>query len=233
LQGALALGAEPQRTHLIIWGADPEVFLPSEDRSRYRSQWDIPTDAPVILSLGRLVKKKGIEYLVRAFPSVLQYHPNALLVIAGDGPEQTTLQALVKELDMSASVRFVGAIPWDSVPLILQLCDIFTVPSIRDDRGNLDGLPTTILEAMASGRPVVASAIAGIPLAVINQQTGLLVPEADSNGLAQAINMLLANPALAQQYGQKGRKRVEMELNWRNVAQQFLVLYHQSTEMRG
>lgn len=233
LQGALALGAESQRTHLIIWGADPEVFSPSEDRSRYRSQWDIPTDAPVILSLGRLVKKKGIEYLVRAFPSVLQHYPNALLVIAGDGPEQTTLQALVKKLDMSASVRFVGAIPWDSVPLILQLCDIFTVPSIRDDRGNLDGLPTTILEAMASSRPVVASAIAGIPLAVINQQTGLLVPEADSNCLAQAINMLLANPALAQQYGQKGRKRVEMELNWRNVAQQFLVLYHQSTEMRG
>lgn len=223
--GAVQLGARPEKVHLIPWGADPVVFAPAGDPAAFRAHWGLAPDAPVILSLGRLVEKKGVAYLIRAAPEVLSAQPLTRFVVAGDGPERQPLQQLAETLGVAPAMCFTGELPWAEVPLALQACDIFVAPSAPDERGNLDGLPTTILEAMAAARPVVASRVAGIPLAVTDQVTGLLVPPADSGLLAQALLRMLADPALAQAYGRAGRQRVEQELNWQSIARRFVNFY--------
>lgn len=227
--GAIRLGAEPSRTHLLPWGADPEVFKVDTKAIAPRSRWGLPLDAPILLSLGRLVRKKGIEYLIRALPTILAHHPKTQLLIAGTGPEMPVLQNWAVTLGVQRSVRFLGEIPWQDIPELLAASNIFVVPSIHDERGNLDGLPTTILEAMAATRPIVATDIAGIPLVVQHEYNGLLVPEGQPDALAQAIIRLLDNPGMASQYGLAGRQRIVNELNWQQIARRFEQFYRGAT----
>jgi len=229
-ESALALGANPQRTHLLLWGADPDYFspdnMPSQSDLRYRLGF--PTDALIVLNIGRLVKKKGVEYLVRAAPYILKTIPNVLIVIAGDGPERQNLEQLAADLGVRDAIRFVGMIPWQDVAVYLHASDVFVVPSIVDESGNLDGLPTTILEAMAAAKPVVASAVAGIPLVVEHNKTGVLVPQRDVHALASAIIDLLRDARKRIMLGKSARNRVENELNWNNVARLLTDLYEQA-----
>lgn len=228
-QGALSLGAPRERTHLVPWGADPETFGNAGDVSDLRERWGLARDAPILLTLARLVKKKGIDYLVRALPAIQAQLPNVRLIIAGDGPEREPLQQLARDLGIENAVVFTGTVEWNDVPVYMHMSDVFVVPSVHDDNGNVDGLPTTIPEAMAAGIPVVASNIAGIPLVVQHERTGLLVEEKQPAHLATAIVRLLANPELRLQYGNAGREYVEAELNWHAVAQRFVVLYRDAT----
>lgn len=224
-RAAIQLGASATKTHLLPWGADPSVFKHQQSTAVSRQGWLIPVGVPVLLSLGRLVRKKGLEYLIKALPDVLAAYPQTLLLIAGSGPELTALQNLGNELGVWQSIRFLGDVPWQDVPDLLAISDLFVVPSIHDERGNLDGLPTTILEAMAAACPIVATAVAGIPLAIQHEVNGLLVPETDPVALAEAITRLLGEPDLARKLGLAGQDKVVNELNWINVAKHFEHLY--------
>lgn len=228
--GALVLGADPTRTHLLLWGADPEVFDPDKapSCSEMRSLLGLPEASLVVLSLGRLVKKKGVEYLVRAMPLLRSRVPHAQVVIAGDGPERPSLERMAETLKVSDMVQFVGQIPWYEVAKYLHASDVFVVPSIEDESGNLDGLPTSILEAMAAAKPVVASAVAGIPLVVEHEQTGLLVPQRNPQALADALQKLLQDEDFRKRLGAEGRRRVLSQYNWDTVAQTFTRLYKQA-----
>jgi glycosyltransferase involved in cell wall biosynthesis len=223
-ESAIELGASPTSTRLILWGADPEAFDSHPDTSDLREQLGLKEDTNVVLGLGRLVGKKGFDILVRAMPDVLASCPRTCCVIAGDGPEGPHLHALADQLGVAKHIRFPGSIPWNQVPEYLHLSELFVAPSVHDE-GNLDGLPTVILEAMAAGKPVVASNVAGMPLAVIHNETGTLVPERDEDALAKAICHLLKNTRLRDRLGEGGRDRVRDELNWHQVAQQFVAMY--------
>jgi 2-polyprenyl-3-methyl-5-hydroxy-6-metoxy-1,4-benzoquinol methylase len=134
------------------------------------------------------------------------------------------------------NVIFTGEARWDDVPRYLQLADIFVAPSVHDEHGNVDGLPTAIIEAMAAGKPIVASDVAGIPLVVSNEKTGLLVEEANPQQLSAAITRLLDEPALGARFGQAGQDRVRAELNWHQVGKKFSAIYSQDpnvTEQKG
>jgi glycosyltransferase involved in cell wall biosynthesis len=172
-----------------------------------------------------MVYKKGFEYLIRAVPAVLREHPNARIVIAGGGDLQPRLDSLVKQLGVEKSVIMPGWVQRDKMPLYFSGCDLFVLPSVVDQQGNVDGLPNTLLEAMASARPVVATNVAGVPLAVKDGDNGLLVPEKQPGELSSAINLLLRAPELRAQYGEAGRRRVENELNWETTARTFNRLY--------
>jgi glycosyltransferase involved in cell wall biosynthesis len=224
-QGAQKLGADPAKVHLIPWGADVDQFQLLQPNDDLRDQLKLQPDQLVILSLGRLVRKKGVEYLVRAMAHVIENYPNVCCLIGGDGPEKTTLQQLATALGVDKHVRFMGAVSWDQVPQYLRLCDLFVVPSIYDEHGNVDGMPTTILEAMAAAKPVVGSNIAGIPLVVSHGETGLLVQEKDVKDLARRLLDLLKAPELRRQYGENALRRVRQELNWQRVARDFVNLY--------
>jgi phosphatidylinositol alpha-1,6-mannosyltransferase len=125
-------------------------------------------------------------------------------------------------------VDFLGPVAWDQTPVLFGACDIFVAPSIHDENGNVDGLPNTVLEAMAAGRPVVASRAAGMELVVRPGETGLLTPEYDAAALADALKLMLARPDLRSRLGQRARRAVESQFNWDTVAARLEDLYQQS-----
>jgi glycosyltransferase involved in cell wall biosynthesis len=225
-QRAIRVGAPAARCHLVPYGVDPGQFTRIEGAGpMLRKELGLPPDAPVIFAVGRMVYKKGFEYLIRAVPAILREHPNAKIVLAGGGDLEPRLLSLVKQLGVEKSVIMPGWVSRDKLPIYFSGCDLFVLPSVVDQQGNVDGLPNTLLEAMASAKPVVATSVAGVPLAVKDGDNGLLVPEKQPGELSSAINLLLHAPELRVQYGEASRRRVEDELNWQTTATTFISLY--------
>lgn len=156
-----------------------------------------PGDGRVVLALARLDPQKGLDHLVRA----AAHMPGVTVRIAGDGPLRDDLEALARREGIADRVTFLGARA--DVPDLLAGCDVFVLPSLYE------GLPLSILEAMAACRPVVASDIPGTRQAVIDGRTGLLVPPGDDAALAAAITRVLDDPTLAAELAQGGRRLVE------------------------
>ena len=229
LERAQKHGLTPSRSRLIPYGVDTARFQP--DRAvglAQKNKLGIPVDAPVVLALGRLVYKKGFEYLVRAMPKLLEESPDLRVVIAGGGALEEELRHLSRDLGVESRLLLPGSIPWEETVRYLNLADVFVVPSVHDREGNVDGLPNTALEAMACGRPLVASRVAGIPEVVRDGENGLLVEEKDPGQLAEAIARLLGSPDLAQRFGEANRAKIEQELTWRSVAERFVEVYEQA-----
>ena len=162
-----------------------------------------------ILSVGRLVSFKGFEYLIEACEQLRQRSIQFRCEIVGDGPLRKSLQQQIDELRLGPFVTLAGALPQDCVLEKLQRCDIFALAATIDDHGASDIFPTVILEAMASARPVVSTTLAGIPEAVVDKETGLLVPAGESGLFADALETLCRNAPLRTRYGAAGRARVE------------------------
>jgi glycosyltransferase involved in cell wall biosynthesis len=224
LSRAQKLGAprDLQRGVVIPYGADPAVFrTPDVPRENIRRRLGFAHHEKILLCVGRLVYKKGFEYAIRALPSL----PDATLVIAGAGDLLDELQKLAAELDVTSRVRFEGSVPHDRIPEYLAACDVFLLPSVVDQEGNVDGLPNTLLEALAAGRPVVASQVAGVPLAVEDGVNGRLIPQRDVTALAQAVRELLENPTLRERFGAAGRRKIEQELNWTTIAARYSAVF--------
>lgn len=224
---AVALGAPAARMTVVPYGADRETFYPAgaEERARVRAEWGLAQGEAFILAVGRLVRKKGFEVLIRAMPQVVAEAGPARLLVAGQGDLRGELEALARELGVQAHVTFPGAVERDRLPALFRACDVLAVPSVHDERGNVDGLPNVVLEGMASGAAIVASDVAGIPQVIRREGTGLLVPEHDPAALAAALVRLLRDPALRQRLGRAARERVEAELNWPAVAGEFERVY--------
>ena len=176
----------------------------------FRPAGTVPTSEPVqILSVGRLVAFKGFEYLIEACEQMRQRNVPFRCEIIGDGPLRASLQQRIDDLRLGDLVTLQGALPQDRVIAKLQRCDVFALASTVDDAGASDIFPTVILEAMASARPVVSTTVAGIPEAVVDKETGLLVPAGESGLFADALEILCRDNELRARYGSAGRKRVE------------------------
>lgn len=165
-----------------------------------RSPWNARSRATV-LTVARLDPQKGLDYLVHAAAQV----PDALFLVAGEGPLGSTLEAEVRSLGLSDRFKLLGF--RSDIPDLLRTCDLFVLPSLYE------GLPLSVLEAMAAGKPVIASDIGGTDEAVVHGETGLLVPPADPSALARAIRELLADPVRARRFGSCGRARVAREFS--------------------
>jgi glycosyltransferase involved in cell wall biosynthesis len=156
---------------------------------------------PVVLTAARLDWQKGHEYLLRAAERV----PEATFVLAGDGPLRARLSELAGSLGVADRVLFLGH--RDDIPALLASCDVFVLPSLYE------GLPLSLLEAMASGRPAIATDVAGSNEVVRHAESGLLVPPADPPALADAIRRMLGDPGAAERLASAGRARVEREFS--------------------
>jgi glycosyltransferase involved in cell wall biosynthesis len=223
---ALALGADEEKTELIPYGADLKAFhADAESVRRVRARLKVSGDELMILGVGRLVYKKGFDYLVQAFDEVRHVAPNARLVLAGDGDLRGELENRAMELGLASSVTFAGMVPRQEIAAYFAASDIVAVPSVRDEAGNVDGLPNVALEAMAAGKPLVATRVAGLPQVVRDGVNGLLVEEKSPPELAEAILRLIRDAGLRQTYGTAGRVRVREALNWDNVARKFIGVY--------
>ena len=209
-----ALGVPDAKRCLIPNGVDPESFPPPAQKplAALRKALSIPADNLIVFALGRIVLKKGFDFLVQALPSVCQEMPNITFIIGGDGTDLDRLKTLAKDLGVFKSVRFPGTINRTDVPAYFHLCDVFTLPAIFDPKGNVDGCPNVILEAMACGKPVVASNISGIPVIVKNGETGMLVKEKSVEELAAALVHLLIDTEKREKFGRVGRERILNEL---------------------
>jgi glycosyltransferase involved in cell wall biosynthesis len=170
-------------------------------RATIRARWGIPPDAPVVGSLARLSEQKGLRYLIAAMPAVLAEHPGAYAMVVGEGSLRDDLEAQARELGVDERVLLVGY--HANTVEHLRAMDLFVLPSLYE------GMPLAILEAMGAGLPVVATAVDGTPEAVLDGETGLLVPSADSAALTAAINGLLSDRERASRMGKAGRARAE------------------------
>ena len=193
-----------------------------------RKQLGLKKDEKIIFSLGRFVEKKGFEYLVEAMRDVKD--KKAVCIIAGYGPLQPKLEAMIKEYGLDKRVKLIPRIQNEKVALWVNAVDVFTVPSILDSLGETETLGLVAVEAIACGRPVIASKVGGLVDSVIDNQTGFLVKEKDPKDLAEKINRLMANPGLIEKLGKNARKHAENEFAWPKIVAKTLDIYKQVLE---
>jgi glycosyltransferase involved in cell wall biosynthesis len=224
-QRALALGAAATHTHTVPYGVDTAAFGKSVDVGAVRARLGVPEGVLFVLAFGRLVEKKGFPVLVEAVAGM----PGVHVAIAGAGDLQDVLQREISQ--RGAPVHLVGALDRDAIAQALAAADVVVVPSVIDSAGNVDGLPNSLLEALAAGCAVVASQVAGIPEVVSDGSNGLLVAPGDASALRAALARLAANPALRQDLGQAARARAQRELTWSAIAQRFEECYAEATAL--
>jgi glycosyltransferase involved in cell wall biosynthesis len=222
-QAALQLGAPPE-TRLLPWGANPTQFTPDFRTAEARKMFTVNPDRLLIVALGRLVHKKGFGTLLAAMPRIVDNFPQVHLLVGGEGPLRQQLSNQAAALGISSQVSFAGGVPWDRVPELLASADVFVLPSQRDEYGNVDGLPTVLLEAMSSGVAVVASEIGGVSLVLEDGRTGLIVPPGEPIALAQAVLTLVRDPDRRAAIGKAARQSVVERFNWESVAREIVVL---------
>jgi len=216
---AVDLGADPTKFELIIYGVDPEEFYPaSAGVTKLRNQLKIPPEAIVLLGVGRMVYKKGFDTIIQAMPMVSSAH----LVLIGEGGQRAEWEALAQKLGVDKRVHFVGNVPRHEILTWYNLADIFVMPSVKRPA---DGLNVCVVDAMACGKPVVATNIAGNPLVVRDGDNGFLVPEQRPELLAAALNRLIADPQLRQRFGERSRERVVEEFSWKSLARRYGKLF--------
>jgi glycosyltransferase involved in cell wall biosynthesis len=224
---AVALGARATDTAVIPYGVHGDQFHPvaSETRAAVRAWFGLPAATPILLCAGRLVYKKGFAVAVDAFAKLAAAHPGAYLVIAGNGPLEGDLRARAREHGLADRVIFAGRVDRDRHPELVAACDVYLLPSVHDHRGNVDGLPNALLDALAAGCAVVASDVAGVRLAVREDKTGILVPEQDADALARAVDGLLRDPRWRAQLGVAARADVTTRLTWERTAAAYEAAY--------
>jgi glycosyltransferase involved in cell wall biosynthesis len=223
---AVGIGADSQRSNVIAYGVDSERFKPDADaRVRTREMLGIAQNVPLIFAIGRLVQKKGFEHLIDAAAALKAEHPQLRVAIAGSGDLDAPLRARTRDAGVGETVQFLGEVPHHAVPALLAAADVAVAPSVHDDAGNVDGLPNTVMEIMASGTPLVATPAGGIGSVATDGLTARLVPERDVRALASAIGALLRDPAAAAVMGREARDFMCRHHSWARVAEDFEAAY--------
>jgi len=173
------------------------------------SRADFSSAPPLIVAVGRLIAKKGFADLIRACGLLAERGKAFRCEIVGEGPLESELRKQITKLDLQSRVTLSGAKAQREVRQRLAAANVFVLPSVVDPDGGMDNLPTVIMEAMATGLPVVSTAIGGIPEMVIEDETGFLVPPGNAIALADAIEKLISDAVLAQKMGRVGYERAQ------------------------
>ena len=202
-------------------GVDLSRFTPAAKSVELQKKWGIE-DASVIVSIGRLVARKGSDQLIKAMPEVLKQFPKSKLLLVGTGNYQKRLERLVRNLKVEESVIFTGRVDHDLLPDYFRLGDIFAAPC-RSRYGGLEveGLGIVYLEASACGVPVIAGKSGGAPDAVLDGKTGLLVNGRDHREVSAALIKLLSDQPLRQKMGADGRVWMEQLWSWEGIGARF------------
>lgn len=185
----------PKKTQVIRYGVDMGKFKPLSKNKILTNKYGLQSNNKVILAVGRFVPKKGFIYLIKALPKVLRKFLNVKLILVGDGDLREEFEKLVKNLNLKDAVYFAGTISHKDLVDYYNLCDVFVMPSIKDASGNIDASPVSMMEAMATGAPVVATKYSADKNLIIPETTGYIVKEKSAKDLSKAvINILTLNP---------------------------------------
>jgi phosphatidyl-myo-inositol dimannoside synthase len=229
-------GVVPERIEVVYPGCDVERFCPKPARMDLRKKLlGNLYDGRVILTVGRLVARKGHDMVIRALPFVRQSISDIAYLIVGDGPYRTELETLAVATGVQDRVIFAGRVPAEELPDIYALSDVFVMPSRAQlDACDVEGFGMVFLEASACGKPVVGGRSGGISESVLEGVTGLLVNPHDPEDIAYALTHILSDRDRAADLGAQGRLRVIRDFGWPRVAdrvQEILssVVYEQGT----
>jgi colanic acid/amylovoran biosynthesis glycosyltransferase len=199
-----------RKMHLVRYGVDVHHFSPSGRQAR--------NERPVILSVSRLAEKKGLPYLIKACKRLVDADHDFRCLIVGEGSQRPLLEQLISDNDLAAYVSLEGIVFQERLKDYLEQATVFVLPSIVAADGDRDGIPNTLIEAMAIGIPAVSTTVSGIPELIEHEHTGLLVPEKDDRALAEALGRLLDDDMLRRKLGHAGRQKIEQEYSLdRNV----------------
>jgi phosphatidylinositol alpha-1,6-mannosyltransferase len=202
-----AYGVAAGRIVLLANGVDAARFAPRPPPPGLPARYDL-AGRRVILAASILVPRTAIDRLIAAMPAILARHPAACCLVVGDGPQAASLHALAQRLGVAGAVRFAGAVAPADMPAHYALADLVALPN-RAEPGEADGIPLVLLEAAASGRPLIGGRAGGTPEVVVDGQTGLLVDGTDPAAIADAVCRLLDDAALRARLGAGARALAE------------------------
>ncbi len=215
-------GLDSRRVTAIRSGKDYDSYHVAEQRAPCRRELGLAAGCEAIGYAGRMEKVKRLDVLLRAFAQVLDRHPQARLLMIGEGELRPKLERLAASLDVSHAVIWTGF--RQDIPRLLAAMDVYVQPSVNE------GLPLSILEAMAAGKPIVATRVGGIVEQIGHEVTGLLVPLDSREALAQAILRLLEDKHLAERVGRQARSRVVECFSLQRMVKAYDALYRRYLE---
>ena len=201
------LGVDPGAVECVYPTVDENRFRPGLAGADLRAQIGLGEGQRVILSVGRLMRRKGFDNVVRSLPFLLQRGLDIHYVVIGIGEDFEHLRNLARELGLADRVHLLGHVSYEDLPRWYGVCDLFAMPN-REIGGDTEGFGLVFLEAAAAGKPVVAGSAGGTGSAVVDGVTGLRIDGEQLDAIAWALFRLLSNPQEAGQMGQKGRERV-------------------------
>lgn len=201
---------------ISAWGCPSEkirVLYGGVDLNQFMYRAPNKQNSQNIISIGRLVEKKGHHILMQAFHKIKHKFPNATLTIIGRGELEEYIKSLASQLNLGDSFRFVNHLPKDKVREQMANADIFCAASLVASNGDVEGIPNTLKEAMATGVPVISTFHAGIPELVTNNKDGVLVKENDVDDLADALEFMLYNKTLWETFTLSARQKIEQNFD--------------------
>ena len=223
-KGAISQAVTPAAQNAMVRiapGIDTDHFSPQENIEDLRSEIELQGKR-VIVSVGRLVHRKGQDTLVEALPSIIKEFPAAHILFVGVGPHLEYIHKRAIELNVLSHISFVGRVAYAELPRFIALGEIFAMPSRSRLAGlEVEGLGIVYLEASACGLPVVGGNSGGAPDAVIEGETGFAVNGVKPDEVAEAIKKLLRDPKLAQKMGARGREWIVQEWEWNRWSREF------------
>lgn len=218
------LGVNRDKCQVIIYGVDVDKFKP-KNVDFLRKKFFIPKEKIIVLSVGRLVAKKGFLYLIEAAANITKNFKEIVFFIVGEGDQREELQHKISEKSLDKFFIMPGWVNYQDLSEYYNLGDIFVLPSIRDEKGNLDDQSVALVEAMACGRPVVTSNFPGYRVVVEDEKNGFLVSEKDVSGIVDVLKCLLNSKTLRQKIGKEARSSVLNYFSWEKIADQYLNLF--------
>jgi glycosyltransferase involved in cell wall biosynthesis len=213
------LGVPRDKVEVVRSGLDLEAFVNATRRAEIRTELHLNDDQHLVVYVGRLRPVKGVEYGIKAFASAVSQRPNIHLALAGEGEQFDHLKNLANELNVHEKVTFLGV--RNDLPDLLSAADSILMPSLNE------GFPRTAIEAMAAGKPIIATNVGGTPEAIIDGETGILVPSKDIESMTSALVNMVDNPEYQVQLGTAGRKRAVQNYSVENYVSRLDDLYRQ------
>jgi len=213
------LGVPSNKVELVRSGLDLAAFSASTKRADIRSELGLNDNHHLVTFIGRLRPVKGVEYGIKAFAVASVQHQNLRIALAGEGEQLGYLQDLTSQLGISENVTFLGV--RNDLPDLLAATDSVLMPSLNE------GFPRTAIEAMAAGKPVIATRVGGTPEAIIDGETGILVPAKDVEAMAAALSNLVDDTELQTRLGTAGRARAQQNYSLANYLSRLDRLYQQ------
>jgi phosphatidyl-myo-inositol dimannoside synthase len=219
---ALAPHLRAARTRRIPPGVDVSSFSPAVDGTPMRERWGVPADAPVVGCVSRLVRRKGQDTLLAAWPRIRAAVPEAWLVLVGTGPLERRLRATVADLGPDPNVVVAGPVGWHELPATYAALDVFAMPCRTRLAGlDVEGLGIVYLEAQASGVPVVAGGSGGAPETLLPGRTGEVVDGRDPDAVAEAVAALLGDGTRRARFAEAGRTWTVEHWSWEVISARF------------